>query len=113
MDVYVGLLALIWRIAMFVCFVVLIAVSVALWNTSQGKDRVLARSVPSVVAWVLGSLAAALAWAVLVTLIVGITGRSDGLLAALLLSVLLAGPALYIRVGYRYIQKTKGVTHDS
>ncbi len=113
MDFYIGLLALIWRAMAFVCFVVLIAVGVALWNVSQGKDRALARSLPTVVSWVLLSLSAGLAWAVLIALLVVTAGGYVKTSGALLLSLLLIGPALYIRVGYRYIQKIKAGVQDS
>lgn len=113
MEFVAGLLALTWRLAMFVCLIVLISVSVALWNASQSEDRALARSAPSVVSWVLLSLTAAVAWAFLVALLVGFGGGYTGILGVVVLSLLLVGPAIYIRIGYRCIQKVKGESQES
>ena len=96
-----------WGVAGLVCFVVLVAVSVSLWDASQSENKAVARAAPTVVRWVLLSVAGAMGWFFLIILTAAATRRFPLLEGAVMLIGVVVGPALYVRSGLRWIQKTK------
>ena len=100
-------------LALLACFTVMVAVSIALWNASQSEDKAIARAAPSVARWILLSLSGALAWIVLIMLVFGLTRSFEGIQRVAVLIFQLLGPALYIRSGYQWLEKTKIAGHES